>query len=587
MFIKNVKIILIYFVGILHWLFFFLFVDYYNYTNDEFDKSYKIIKYSNYDDSIIGKNIYTHVAILNLNGEYLVGDVNKMNNFKYSFKSIKDVNDNIMKGDKDLLTNIKNNFNIKKLFELKKFTYSDWRYENYVYDVIKNSLENKIIPFHSKYGVGNAPNNDRFLGGLMYTISPQIIFSLFFESQSFFIINLLLMYTIGFIGCLLIKKYYKLGFNSFIILFIIYNFNGYFVEKISAYGPHILGYYFTPFIIFSALRISEMRKLNNVNYYKWSILWGLSLTAILLQGSLHLYVQFITFTLIWTVFNYRLWKLSFLALIISFLSGSIRILPAIFAYGGKANPHAFVWGGYQSFTEIIQSFYILHSHLQDPVFHWWERSLYISYFGFIFIVVFSMWAYLKIGVTINFSIFKKKLSINDFSWIKFKFDKYIYLTLFIIVCLSIRFWKNFMIPPWIPLLNAESMTTRYMIIPLLFLLFISVINLQGFINKYSYKKLLIYIINFCSLFMTIFIFNHSRIWRMHKIQTEENWYHSLYSIPAFVMNDPYWINKPDDIFYIFSFWLGLIISIISILFIIRYCIVQNYFFKLRFYFYNN
>ena len=70
-----------------------------------------------------------------------------------------------------------------------------------------------------------------------------------------------------------------------------------------------------------------------------------------------------------------------------------------------------------------------------------------------------------------------------------------------------------------------------MIIPLVIVSIIATINLQGFIEKYWQWKKVKYVIIFSISVLALFLFNHSRLWRMHKVQNEFHWYNSWNEIP--------------------------------------------------------
>ena len=140
----------------------------------------------------------------------------------------------------------------------------------------------------------------------------------------------------------------------------------------------------------------------------------------------------------------------------------------------------------------------------------------------------------------------------------------------IMIFISFRHFKHLIIPQWIPLLNSESVTTRYMIIPLLVILLIAVINLQHFIDK-GLNRIRIKITIF-SLITLIFysLINHSRHWRMHVIDNEHLWYIELVSITVGLKTTPLLENNYNDTIYIYTFWAGVLITLISVVLIITW-----------------
>ena len=517
--------ILLYLVGIIHWLFFFFFVDYYTYSN-------------------ISPNL--EIEKILTKGSSISNTVNEIyDTHKWDIK------------DKQLLKNFLVDKDINKLFQYKYFTAHDWVREQKCQELISESLRSRTIPYHvPNYPKMHTVGKDRFLGSVPYTISPQALLLFFVNSQIFTIINLLLMFSIGFYGCIIIKRRYNLGLLSFAFLFLIFNFNGYWVEKVSAYGPGYMGYFLLPFVLYILMQISNLDYSNKNEQHKWGVWLGLCTATILFQGSFHLYVEIITFIIIWGIINFRYWQPALISCIVSFLIGMVRFLPAAVSYGTSPNRHALIWGGYSNPQHFMDAFVDLRTHLDHPIYGWWESSLFISLVGLLFLFYFGIWA----------PFMKHK-------WTKLNLWKTLILPCSIILFISFRRFKYILIPNWIPLLNAESITTRYMIIPLLIVTFIATINLQGFIDKYWKWKNVRYLLVISIFSLTLFLFNHSRLWRMHKVQNEfisyNSWNEGERIAHEYYINLQLYINNNmDDKIYIIAFLMGLFLSVISFFLVI-------------------
>jgi len=512
-------LVLLYLLGVMHWLFFFFFVDYYTYSNISPTVEIKEILNKGSSISQTNNEIY--------------------DTYKWD------------KQDKQLLKDFFANKDINKLFQYRYFTAHDWVKEQKYQDFVGKMIRSLTIPYH----VPNYPKlgkvTERFLGSTLFTISPQVVLLYFFNSQVFTVINLLLMYSLGFCGCILLKKRYKLELLSFTFLFLIFNFNGYWVSKVAAYGPGYLGYFLMPFVIYAILRIPELDHSNIKKQQRWGILLGFFTTAILIQGTLHLYVEIITFIIIWGIVNFRYWPAILTSLVVSFSLGMIRLLPSAISYGVAPNPHALIFRGYSHPQHFIDAFVDLRTHLDAPIYGWWESSLYVSLIGLFFLVYFGMWGpFLKL------------------EWSKFNGWKSLALPCFIILIISFRRFKFFLIPNWIPLLNAESVTTRYMIIPLVIITIIAAINFQGFIDRYWKWKRVRYLLLLSIITLALFLLNHSRLWRMHKVQNEFFSYNAWnegerISYEELVDVQLYINNNMNDTVYIIAFWIGLTVSVLS------------------------
>ena len=145
----------------------------------------------------------------------------------------------------------------------------------------------------------------------------------------------------------------------------------------------------------------------------------------------------------------------------------------------------------------------------------------------------------------------------------------------IMIFISFRHFKHLIIPQWIPLLNSESVTTRYMIIPLLVILFIAAINLQDFIEK-NFTKFRIKIAIYLPILLMFFsLINHSRYWRMHLIENQMLWYQKLSSFSYPITSKIIIENNYNDSFYIYSFWIGFIITFITIILLTFWFILKK------------
>ena len=458
--------------------------------------------------------------------------------------------------DRALIQSFINNPNPVELFESRPFDANDWYREMYMQEGVQIALRTHTVPFHLNMtdnpGLSQTFHKNRFLGTPSWTMSPQVILLYFLDTQTFAIVNLLFLYSIGFLGCLLLRKHYQLGLLPFFFLFLLFNFNGYFVEKITAYGPSQLGYFLMPYMILVMFRAMELKFSDCRNHISLGVWLGVVLVAMLYQGSLHLYVECVTFVLIWRLANYRLWRVPLVAFLVTFSVGFVRLFPAAVSSGTAPNHHYAEWGGYTSPQILINAFVDLRTQLDSPAFGWWEQSLYVSLPG-LFLLVF-------LGMVPSFL---------KLSWEKFTIWKSLTLPCIIMLLISIRHFKHYIIPNWIPLLNAESMTTRYMIIPLALVTVIAAINLQGLLKEYCHLKRVKYLMVLSIGVITCFLFNHTREWRMHKVQDEFYWWHNSFDKAGLLYHQQmlgthlYINNNMGDIIYIAAFYIGLLVSLLS------------------------
>ena len=506
-------------LGLIHWFCFSYISDYYSYKD--------VIPQSNIDLEKYNEN------------------TNKL----ISLEKLKNSGD--FKGDKDLIKFIikEKNLNVSKLFTFNFYTGSDWFKENAYLNVISNSLKDGIIPFH----VNNLPeivtSSNKFLGSPIYSLSPQIYLLKFIDVEVFNFINLILMFFIGAYGIFLIGKFYNLKFISFSLLFFLFNFNGYFITNYAAYGPSQLGYFFMPYFFYGLIRISHA----NIFFdnYNWSIFVGIILSLILLQGALHLYIQLLTLILFWTIFNIRNFKSSLIIGVVTISTSLFRLFPAYLSYGTEANPHALekgYAGGYANIDLFISGLVSQKTQFDFPEEYWHELSMYISFPGSLIIIFFGIFCYFFDKNIFNYKIWKGFV-----------------IPILIIFLISFHKIKFLILPNFIPLFNSESITSRYMIIPLFFIIIVSSVNLDLFL-KNNTKKLTLYITGILVYVIVIFLFNFSRLWRHNLSLSELKWADSLNINGRVFLENNYQLNINNDFsdtLYIWSFFITLIISLLS------------------------
>ena len=107
-----------------------------------------------------------------------------------------------------------------------------------------------------------------------------------------------------------------------------------------------------------------------------------------------------------------------------------------------------------------------------------------------------------------------------------------------------------------------------MIIPLVIVTIIAAINFQGFMDRYWKWKRVRYLLFLSIITLALFLLNHSRLWRMHKVQNEFFSYNAWnegerISYEWLVDVQLYINNNMNDTVYIIAFWIGLTVSVLS------------------------
>lgn len=434
-------------------------------------------------------------------------------------------------------------------FEIREFNAHDWYKELNYHQVIQEALRTGTVPFHVPELGRMFMVRGHFLGAPMWTMSPQVVLLYFLDPLTFAVVNLLLMYSIGFYGCLLLRKLYGIGLLPFAFLFLLFNFNGCFVAKVTAYGPGQLGYFLIPFALYALFCASDLKIPDYRGQFHWGIVLGIVLAAILYQGSIKFFIHYMTFVLVWGAVNYRLWRMSILSLSMACAIGMLRLLPAAVTFGLDPNPHHTGWGGFFLPEVILKALVLTQTHLSPPHFAWWEFSLYIGLIGLLALVYFGMWG-----------------SFMRFDWAQFPHWRTMAAPCLVMVFLSVGRVRDYVVPLWIPLLSAEPKYYAYIFVSVLVVTVSAAVNLHGFMQKYWHRKRVKYALSSGLVLTALSLLNHSRLWRLHRVQKEFDW---VIANKVFPGEEPspqvvlHIVNNPGDTLYIASFWAGLAVSCLA------------------------
>jgi len=254
---------------------------------------------------------------------------------------------------------------------------------------LQNAIQEGKLPLHmlSLNPLGGA--TDRFLCVPDQILSPQVVLLGVLSVAQFIFFDILLMYSIGFIGLLLIRHKYKLSVFSFSLLFFLFTFNGHILAHITAGHASWGGYFLFPYFFLLVVELLEDKA-----GWVWVAKTALLLFTILLQGSYHQFVwllYFLGFLALavprhfWTILKSGLFAILF---------SMVRLLPPILILK-RFNSNYF--GGYPTLASIWDS--MVYSLIPAIHTNWdglsnsvgtWEFSLYTGLLAGLFLVYFGI-----------------------------------------------------------------------------------------------------------------------------------------------------------------------------------------------------
>jgi hypothetical protein len=285
----------------------------------------------------------------------------------------------------------------------------------------------------------------------------------------------------------------------FVLLFLLFNFNGYITSHIAVGHSMWNGYFLLPFFFILLFELMEGRREESLLVIEFSFF----LFLLCLQGSFHIFVWCLFFLSIFGAFNRRHLRSVFLIIGLALLVSSFRLLPAALTFYKKGYPFLFISG----FPGAKAFFYAL-AVIKDVAYRqfkmsmgWWEFDTYISVIGLAFIAYF--------GIYLRFS---KNPLLKDCKYREMD------APVFLMALLSIGPLYSYVSNLPIPFLNSQRYSSRFFIIPLAALMIISCLRLKELLPGLKKMKYFKASAAACIGALAILLARHSWLWRIENIE---------------------------------------------------------------------
>jgi len=409
----------------------------------------------------------------------------------------------------------------------------DWAKEYTYYSILKGALESGRIPFHTSVIF---QETRRFLALPEVNLSPQVLLLPLMDVGTFVLVNTLIMYTVGFAGCLMIRNRYGLSPMAFAVLFMLFNFNGHLTAHIGVGHSMWTAYFLLPFFFLYTLDIAGGKDRT------WSaIKLGFVLFVMILQGGFHIFAWAMAFLALLAIFNWRLWKPVIYAAASGLLLSAFRLIPAAFALAGKSEK--FIWS-YPTVRDLLDALVTIRQHSPERLkpwgtTGWWEYDIYLGVLGLALVAYFGI--YLR---------FRKKPELEDCRF------RALDLPILTLATFSISYFHAFLTRIPLPLIRSQRVASRFIIIPVVFLVFIAAIRLQRVLGT-TRRSVKFYVASIIGLVvMALSFVDHSFIWSVARLQR-------IYRDKVVDLSVPEIIAVPDSS-YTSMLMLGAIISLASL-----------------------
>lgn len=339
------------------------------------------------------------------------------------------------------------------------YTAHDWPKEISYLRVVQEALREGRVPWYVSEGFQGTSN---FFGLPETNLSPQGILLRWMQPGTFAWVNILVLYTVGFAGCLTWMRRGNLSLFGFVCLFLLFNFNGYLTSRMAVGHSMWSGCFFLPWFALGVARLVEVER-----KFAEGAKIALIMSGMLLQGAFHLWIWCLLFLAVLGLANQSLLKSLVGAGVLAVGIALFRLVPA--AVSLTARPSRFL-SGYPTLLEMVRGFIELRTHLHPHMgasfgeVGWWEYDIYIGLAGFLFL----LWFGVARGVADSRTL---------------PFFKVIRIPVAILVFLSLAdVWALVAFLP-LPFASVERVSARFIIVPFVFLLLAASRNVSVFMEK--------------------------------------------------------------------------------------------------------
>jgi hypothetical protein len=369
------------------------------------------------------------------------------------------------------------------------FDLHDWTQAGAYLSFLRQAFITNQLPLQ----IGSAlATTDRYLALPQTLISPQAYLLRFLEPGIFTLVNFLILYSVGYIGLLLLRRRYSLAPFAFTVLFVLFNFNGQITAHYAVGHLEWTGYFFLPFFILMLLKILDNEKAD----WKWVLFIASIFFLMAIQGAFHFVLWCWLFLLAWGLFYPKKYLMPALkAILFSLPLCLVRFLPPVveFLEGGKN----FI-SGFPTVTDLFAAMIVIKYPAEAlsrafTSLGWWEVDSYVGLIGLLFLIGFGVYQTWRMGAS-------KASLLAPTAVLTFLSIGQIYAVI------------NHL--P-IPLLDSERISSRFFILPLAVLITLGSLHLQELLVRFGVRSIPERIFSLGVLILLAHdLFQHSRIWRV-------------------------------------------------------------------------
>jgi hypothetical protein len=372
--------------------------------------------------------------------------------------------------------------------------YIDWQMFYDFYQVTQNALVKGSIPYFM-------PNlykgTNQFLAVPATDLFPSIFLLKFLSVEDFFLTQLIVAFSLGFWGCVWLKRKYQWSLVSFTAFFLLFNFNGHITSHLAVGHWSWIAYFLLPFFVVWVLSLVEGDESGSR-----PVLLTLVLCGILLLGGLHPFVWCLLFLILLGLFRKRYWKPIATGVALALVFSTYRILPAAVTFWEYKNPFMYGFPSasvfWSALTSITQSPGVILDmrYSEELSMPWWEVDHYISILGLAFLLYFGLWRR-----------WRETDGLTDY--------RVLNIPMLLITIFSLGAIFGFISHLPLPLISVERTPSRFLILPILILLALSCIWMQKMFDHLRPGWIVQVLAVTGIVFEGIFLVEHSSVWYAH------------------------------------------------------------------------
>lgn len=371
------------------------------------------------------------------------------------------------------------------------FDLHDWTQEGPRYDFLRRALLEGRLPLFMDTALSKT---SRFLAIPDAVLSPQVLMLRFIEPGRFVLWNTLFLYSLGFVGLLLVWR--RLGWSAYTfgVVSLLFSLCGYPMAHIAVGHSMWASYFLLPFFAYLAIELYE-----SGGSWRWVGRMSLLQLGFFLQGGFHFVVWSLMYLLLYGLFNRRHLRWVMTGLIAATLLCMVRILPAAVTFSQREN--AFI-SGYFSLVDLLRGFVDLvpPEVAREGIYSavgWWEFDIYVGLLGSLFLIYFG--------------VYRTLVDTRPDSWRGLAAPS----LAMALLSMGKIFQPVNMLP--LPLLNAERVSSRFIVLPFIIFLVLGGNQLDAALRERRFSAYGRLGLIGGMIFAVSDLTQHARLWRVERM----------------------------------------------------------------------